>query len=786
MTQIEGRELRMNEIRLGLLFSLTGVTSITEQGQYQAARFAIDQFLKHVNKRIKLNVMVCDIRSDPDECAKQAELLAKFGVKVFIGCYTSACRKALLPILERYDALLLYPTLYEGLEAHPNVFYTGEVPNQQILTLLRYMIPHFGRKVYLIGTDYIYPHYTNRQIYEFISQLDGEVVGESYVSFGQSQFNEIVKDILSRKPNAIFSTLVGENIKYFYRCYYDMGLDPAEMPIFSPITSEIEIKAMGEKYAAGHYGCGSYFQSLPSEENHKFIKEFRTFTGKDSVISSVMMNTYIGVRLLLEAIHRTNGDTRRQIFQYLRGRTFQAPSGVFKVDPNNLHLSRQVFIGRANQLGQFELVWASEKEIEANPFFKYQAETPKPLPWKAITNIWKEHSGDILIVLNDKSEVLFASTRAEKLLNVSVGNKVAIETLQKEFNVSVDQVIQHHQPLRVLLGHSVSTQSLEMKKVKNREKIYRFHIIQTKNATYQQTLKLAEVAAGNDANVLILGETGTGKEVMARAIHENSERRDKPFVAVNTGAIPKELIASELFGYVEGAFTGAKKGGAKGKFEQANGGTLFLDEIGEMPLELQVHLLRAIAQKTITRLGDDRERKVNVRIISATNRNLKEEIAYKHTFRADLYYRLNVITLKIPPLRDRKEDIPHLVMEILADLYNQYHKGPVQISSAAVHKLQLHSWPGNIRELKNVIELAFFLAYREKEVRPEHIYFDMEGIENLAAVPKNTTFKLKELEKETIERVLQESSSVCEAAKKLGISRSTLYRRIQQFNIKKQ
>jgi ABC-type branched-subunit amino acid transport system substrate-binding protein len=606
----------MNEISLGLLFSLTGVTSITEKGQYQAARFAINRYLQQSYQLVRLNTIVCDIRSDPDECVRQAEELAKSGVKIFIGCYTSACRKALLPVLERYDALLMYPTLYEGLEAHPHVFYTGEVPNQQIFTLLLYMISHFGPKVYLIGTDYIYPHYTNRQIYEYITQLNGEVVGESYVSFGQNRFEEIIKDILARRPDAILSTLVGENVKYFYRCYYDMGVDPAEIPIFSPITSEIEIKAMGEKYGAGHYGCASYFQSIPNRENEKFIAEFKKFIGEDSVISSVMMNTYIGVRLLLEAIDKTGNVHRQDIFRYLKGRSFKAPNGVLKVDPNNMHLSRQVFIGRANHEGQFDLVWSSDTEIEPNPFFKYNISLPKPLPWMAIVNIWKEHSGDVLIVLDQQSKVLFASTRAQQLLNIGVGKKVDSDELRKNFNMIVDQVIHHHEPLRVLLGCSISDHSLLTHKNKKKEKIFQFHTIRTKNVAYQQTLQLAKVAAGTDANVLILGETGTGKEVLARAIHEQSERKNSPFVAVNMGAIPKELIASELFGYKEGAFTGAKKGGMKGKFEQADGGTLFLDEIGEMPLELQAYLLRAIANKTITRLGDDRERPVNVRIIT--------------------------------------------------------------------------------------------------------------------------------------------------------------------------
>lgn len=692
----------MKEVGLGLLFSLTGATSATEKGQFQAARFALHRYLQKRGDKMGFNVkiLVGDIRSDPDECARKAEEMVRSGVRIFVGCYTSSCRKALLPVLERYDALLLYPTLYEGVEAHPHVFYTGEVPNQQVLTLLHYMTAHYGKNVYLIGTDYIYPHFTNRQVYEYLNHLGGKVVGENYVSFGQARFDEIIQEILDKKPDAVFSTLVGENVKHFYRGYHQMGVDPAEIPIFSPITSELEIQAMGARYGEGHYGCGSYFQSISNEENRKFVTQFQRFAGRGSVIASVMMNTYIGVSLLLEALEKAESLSRHEIFPYLKGKVFRTPGGEMRVDPHNMHLSRPIFIGRVNGQGQFDVVWSSPSPIEADPFFKYDGASPRP------------------VVASRK------------------------------------------------------------------EKIYRFGHIRTKSKAYQQTLKLAEMAAATDSNVLILGETGTGKEVLARSIHERSKRKDKPFVAVNLGAIPKELIGSELFGYVEGAFTGAKKGGLKGKFEQADGGTLFLDEIGEMPLELQPYLLRAIATKTITRLGDERERKVDVRLISATNQNLLEAITYGGSFRADLYYRLNVFTLNIPPLRERKEDIPHLVEELLEDLYDQYQQGPIRIAREAIRLLERHAWPGNIRELKNTVERAFFLAFREKEIQKEHIHLDGGLRESSSPLETRRVAKLKEMEKETIMMALAKSSTIKEVAAQLGISRSTLYRKMKEFNLR--
>ncbi|MGB1562262.1 MAG: sigma-54 dependent transcriptional regulator [Sinimarinibacterium flocculans] len=221
------------------------------------------------------------------------------------------------------------------------------------------------------------------------------------------------------------------------------------------------------------------------------------------------------------------------------------------------------------------------------------------------------------------------------------------------------------------------------------------------SAAVRRVRRMIEQVAGFDTTVLITGESGTGKEVVARAIHERSNRADKPFVAVNCGAIPHELLESELFGHEKGAFTGAITA-RKGRFEMADGGTLFLDEIGDMPLSMQVKILRVLQERTFERVGANRSSQCDVRIIAATHRNLEDAIV-KGSFREDLYYRLNVFPVEMPPLRERLEDLPLLIEDLIRALERSGH-GSVRLGSDAVHALRAYHWPGNVRELSNLIE----------------------------------------------------------------------------------
>ncbi|WP_413304078.1 sigma 54-interacting transcriptional regulator [Bacillus sp. 1P10SD] len=232
---------------------------------------------------------------------------------------------------------------------------------------------------------------------------------------------------------------------------------------------------------------------------------------------------------------------------------------------------------------------------------------------------------------------------------------------------------------------------------------YQFTDLIGNSPAFLAAKKLAERISESHSSVLLIGESGTGKELFAHAIHNNSMRESMPFVAINCASIPEHLLESELFGYEEGAFTGAKKGGKKGQFEIANNGTLFLDEIGDMPLAMQSKLLRVLQEKEVQRVGAQKSIPVDVRIIAATHRNL-EKLVEEGKFRQDLYYRLYVIKIEIPPLRKRREDIPHISSNLLKKLEKKFYRKGIELSPEVKERLMQHSWPGNIRELENVLE----------------------------------------------------------------------------------
>lgn len=301
---------------------------------------------------------------------------------------------------------------------------------------------------------------------------------------------------------------------------------------------------------------------------------------------------------------------------------------------------------------------------------------------------------------------------------------------------------------------------------------------------FREVINTAKLASSSDSNVLLLGESGTGKDIIAQAMHNESPRYNNPFVPINCAALPRELLASELFGYEEGAFTGAKKGGNVGKFELADQGTIFLDEIGDVPLDLQVTLLRVIEEKCIIRLGGSKVTPVNVRIIAATNKNLEEEIA-KNTFRLDLFYRLGVIRLKLPPLRERPDDILFLTENFLETICKRYNKPQKYLSSQAKKAFLSYHWPGNIRELQNVLEGAIQLT-PDKEISYNAVknYLNLDKLDIITLNNNSLSPTLPDVEKQMIENYLKKDNlTKNEIAKALGISRRTLYRRMEKYNL---
>jgi two-component system NtrC family response regulator len=311
-------------------------------------------------------------------------------------------------------------------------------------------------------------------------------------------------------------------------------------------------------------------------------------------------------------------------------------------------------------------------------------------------------------------------------------------------------------------------------------KRYAFESIIGKSASLKLAISLAQKVAATDTTVLLTGETGTGKEVFAQAIHEGSNRARKAFVAINCSAFTKELLESEIFGHKAGAFTGANRD-KKGLIEEAMGGTLFLDEIGEMPVELQAKLLRVLESKEFIKVGDTKTIKVDVRIIAATNRDLTEEVRNGH-FREDLLYRLNVFTIELPSLRTRKDDIPALVDFYLHVFADKVGKKNITLHPGVMALLQAHEWKGNIRELKNVLERAVILS--DNEVLPEHLPLDIQLASPHSTPHVLSAFDLASVEKLHIQRVLNHTKwNKAEAARLLNIGLTTLYRKIDEYKL---
>ncbi|MFO7888276.1 MAG: sigma 54-interacting transcriptional regulator [Eubacteriales bacterium] len=315
-------------------------------------------------------------------------------------------------------------------------------------------------------------------------------------------------------------------------------------------------------------------------------------------------------------------------------------------------------------------------------------------------------------------------------------------------------------------------------------------VIVTKNskmkALYEKADKIVEV----DSSILILGETGVGKDFLTTYIHTQSPRKDRGnLIKINCGAIPEHLIESELFGYEEGAFTGAQRGGKKGLFEEAGEGTIFLDEIGDMPYTLQVKLLNALNDRKFYRIGGSRPMQFKARVIAATNSNLQQLVKEKK-FRADLYYRLNVVTLYIPPLRERKEDILPLASNFL-DYYNSKHRRNCYFSPECMESFLMYKWPGNIRELKNIIERLVLISedvtiseelFREQVIQ-EPLQDEMTELfqKSKSKLPLKEQMKIHE--KKIIEQTLRETETLKEAADRLKVDVSTIVRKKQKYDI---
>ncbi len=362
----------------------------------------------------------------------------------------------------------------------------------------------------------------------------------------------------------------------------------------------------------------------------------------------------------------------------------------------------------------------------------------------------------------------------------------AVESLKKGAFDFLEKPLDENRVL-ITVENALSAVKLIRENRDLRTDVDRKYRIVGSSAAIREVIEMAEKVAATNARVLITGEHGTGKELVARYIHRMSRKSNGPFIELNCAAIPRELVESELFGHEKGAFTGAMTA-RKGKFELADGGTLFLDEIGDMELPAQSKVLKAIETGTVTRLGGQKELEVDVRILSASNKDLQEEIR-KGTFREDLFYRLNVVQISVPPLRERREDIPELVRAFLEGYALENGIRAPAVEDGAMEFLKGRSWTGNIRELRNVVERMAILSTGEVITR-EDVEADFEAGRHEAPAADYSFDSFQEFregtEQEFLKRKLEENDwNVSETARKLGMQRSNLYKKIEKYGLKR-
>ena len=360
-------------VRVGILFSETGVTSTIGLSQLQGALLGIEEINEAggIDGR-ELVAVRYDPQSQPARYADLAErLIVQDGVNVIFGCYMSSSRKAVIPVVEKWNKLLFYPTLYEGFEYSGNVIYTGAAPNQNSVQLAEFMTANFGARVYLIGSDYIYPYESNRIMGELVLQRPGsEKLAERYMALDATEkdYAAVIADIRDKRPDFIFSTVVGESTAALYRAYAEAGFDPKTMPIASLTTSEAEISQMARGVAAGHYTSAPYFQSIQSDANRRCLTRLRQHFGDGSVPNLCWESSYFQMHIFANALRQSGDEGIARLLPHILGSEFDAPQGRVKIDPTNHHTCLYPRIGRVNVDGQFTIVRQATRSVYPDPY----------------------------------------------------------------------------------------------------------------------------------------------------------------------------------------------------------------------------------------------------------------------------------------------------------------------------------------------------------------------------------------------------------------------------------
>ncbi|MDD2767114.1 MAG: ABC transporter substrate-binding protein [Methylococcus sp.] len=357
-------------IKIGVLHSLTGAMAISEKSAVDAELMAIDEINAAgglLGRRVE--AVVADGASDWATFARQASrLITEEQVSAIIGCWTSACRKNVKPVVEKYNHLLIYPMAYEGLEISKNIIYTGLAPNQQIVPALKWSLDKLGRRVFLVGSDYVWPHSVNAVLGDWIKGLNGEIVGEEYVFFGSSDVAGTVRKIAAAHPDVVISTIAGESNLAFYRVLRESGVQAKDVPVVSLSVGEEELRDIPARDAAGHYSAWGYFQAVNREENTAFVQRFRERYGHDRVTADFSETAYFSILLWAEAVREAGSPDAALVNEYMLGQSIDAPEGVVTVDPATRHTWRSFNMARILEDGQMEIVWSTDHPIRPVPY----------------------------------------------------------------------------------------------------------------------------------------------------------------------------------------------------------------------------------------------------------------------------------------------------------------------------------------------------------------------------------------------------------------------------------
>lgn len=353
-----------------MLHSLTGTMASSEAPLVDAVRLAVEEANQAGGiNGAQIEMIVSDCRSDAAYCAQQAEkLITQNKVQALFGCWTSDCRKSVKTIVEKHHHLLFYPVQYEGMEHSPDIIYTGATPGQQIVPMVSWALQQRGHRVYLIGSDYVYPRTANRIVKNQLQALGGQLLAERYVPLGAKELTSVAREIATLHPDFVVNTLNGDSNRYFFQALKEAGVRAGDIPVFSTSVAEVELAAIGPELVSGHYSAWSYFQSVARAENRDFIRRFRKRFGPDRVLDDPMEAAYIGVHLWVNARRSTVTQDMTTLKTVLGRQTLAAPEGIVAVDAATHHLWKPVRIGRARADGQFDIGWESRRSIAPAPF----------------------------------------------------------------------------------------------------------------------------------------------------------------------------------------------------------------------------------------------------------------------------------------------------------------------------------------------------------------------------------------------------------------------------------